>query len=98
MRREGEARCTSLPIGSSEVLASWADKSRLPPALAFTIKYAKNVKLKQPLPPCEVSLCFLGDGAVAQGAFHESLNIAALWDLPCHLYHREQSLGHGNRG
>lgn len=31
----------------------------------------------------EVSVCFLGDGAVAQGSFHESLNLAALWDLPC---------------
>ena len=31
----------------------------------------------------EVTLCFMGDGAVAQGAFHESLNMAALWDLPC---------------
>lgn len=29
------------------------------------------------------SICFLGDGAVAQGAFHESLNLASLWDLPC---------------
>jgi pyruvate dehydrogenase E1 component alpha subunit len=28
------------------------------------------------------ALCFLGDGAVNQGAFHESLNIASLWDLP----------------
>jgi pyruvate dehydrogenase E1 component alpha subunit len=31
----------------------------------------------------EVSLCFLGDGAVAQGSFHESLNIASIWKLPC---------------
>ncbi|HUJ74778.1 MAG TPA: pyruvate dehydrogenase (acetyl-transferring) E1 component subunit alpha [bacterium] len=30
----------------------------------------------------QVSLVFLGDGAVAQGAFHESLNIASLWQLP----------------
>ncbi len=29
-----------------------------------------------------VTLCFLGDGAVPQGAFHESLNLAALWKLP----------------
>ena len=28
------------------------------------------------------ALCFLGDGAVNQGAFHESLNIAALFDIP----------------
>lgn len=27
-------------------------------------------------------LCFLGDGAVNQGAFHESLNIASLFDIP----------------
>ncbi|GAB7006611.1 pyruvate dehydrogenase (acetyl-transferring) E1 component subunit alpha [Nocardioides sp. AN3] len=29
-----------------------------------------------------VTVCFLGDGAVAEGAFHESLNLAALWQLP----------------
>ncbi len=28
------------------------------------------------------ALCFLGDGAINQGAFHESLNLASLWDLP----------------
>ncbi len=29
-----------------------------------------------------VALCYLGDGAVNQGAFHESLNLAALFGLP----------------
>lgn len=42
---------------------------------AFAIKY-RDIKT-------EVSICFLGDGAVAQGAFHESLNSAALLNLPC---------------
>ncbi|MGZ5716195.1 MAG: pyruvate dehydrogenase (acetyl-transferring) E1 component subunit alpha [Caldimonas sp.] len=26
--------------------------------------------------------CFFGEGAVAEGAFHESMNLAALWQLP----------------
>jgi pyruvate dehydrogenase E1 component alpha subunit len=42
---------------------------------AFSLKYKKIKDL--------ASFCFLGDGAVAQGAFHESLNLASLWDLPC---------------
>ncbi|MFI0435160.1 MAG: pyruvate dehydrogenase (acetyl-transferring) E1 component subunit alpha [Parachlamydiaceae bacterium] len=42
---------------------------------AFTLKY-RGVK-------DEVAVCFMGDGAVPQGAFHESLNLASLWDLPC---------------
>lgn len=31
--------------------------------------------------PC-VTVCIFGDGAVAEGEFHESLNLAALWKLP----------------
>lgn len=41
---------------------------------AFALKY-QGIK-------DQVAICFLGDGAVAQGAFHESLNMASLWDLP----------------
>jgi len=29
-----------------------------------------------------VVLCFFGDGAIHQGAFHESLNLAKIWQLP----------------
>jgi acetoin:2,6-dichlorophenolindophenol oxidoreductase subunit alpha len=29
-----------------------------------------------------VVLCFFGDGASNEGSFHESLNLAAIWDLP----------------
>ncbi len=41
----------------------------------FTIKYKQERN--------KVSTCFLGDGAVAQGSFHEALNLASLWSLPC---------------
>jgi pyruvate dehydrogenase E1 component alpha subunit len=30
----------------------------------------------------QVTACFFGEGAVAEGEFHESLNLAALWSLP----------------
>jgi TPP-dependent pyruvate/acetoin dehydrogenase alpha subunit len=30
----------------------------------------------------DVTACFFGEGAVAEGEFHESLNLAALWHLP----------------
>jgi pyruvate dehydrogenase E1 component alpha subunit len=42
---------------------------------AFSIKYLKKKGL--------ASFCFLGEGAIVQGAVHESLNIASLWNLPC---------------
>ncbi len=41
--------------------------------LAYGLKY-KGVK--------GCCLCYLGDGAVNQGVYHESLNLASLWDLP----------------
>lgn len=50
---------------------------------AFTIKYQNKKN--------EVAVCFMGDGAVAQGSFHESLNLAALWNLPC-IYVIENNL------
>ncbi|MCP5529315.1 MAG: thiamine pyrophosphate-dependent dehydrogenase E1 component subunit alpha [Opitutaceae bacterium] len=30
----------------------------------------------------QVAACFFGDGAVAEGAFHEGVNMAAIWQLP----------------
>src|SRR5665811_1615372 len=29
-----------------------------------------------------LTACFFGEGAVAEGAFHEAMNLAALWKLP----------------
>jgi pyruvate dehydrogenase E1 component alpha subunit len=40
---------------------------------AFAIKYQGGD---------QVVVCYFGDGAVAEGEFHESLNLAALWQLP----------------
>jgi pyruvate dehydrogenase E1 component alpha subunit len=34
------------------------------------------------LRPGAVTACFFGEGAVAEGAFHESMNLAAIWQLP----------------
>ncbi|MBS4168871.1 pyruvate dehydrogenase (acetyl-transferring) E1 component subunit alpha [Parachlamydia sp. AcF125] len=50
---------------------------------AFQVKYSGSKN--------EVAICFLGDGAVAQGAVHESLNLASLWSLPC-IYVIENNL------
>ncbi len=41
--------------------------------LAYALKY-------QGIKGC--CLCYLGDGAVNQGVYHESLNLAALWSIP----------------
>jgi len=41
--------------------------------IAFADKYNKTNR---------VTVCYMGDGAVRQGAFHEALNMAMLWKLP----------------
>jgi pyruvate dehydrogenase E1 component alpha subunit len=42
--------------------------------VAFATKYKQTD---------QVTLCFFGEAAVNQGAFHESMNMAQLWKLPC---------------
>ncbi|MCI4666699.1 MAG: pyruvate dehydrogenase (acetyl-transferring) E1 component subunit alpha [Bacteroidia bacterium] len=41
--------------------------------LAYACKYRGEDKL---------AVCMMGDGAVRQGAFHETMNLAMLWELP----------------
>ena len=43
-----------------------------------------------------VTACFFGEGAVAEGEFHESLNLAALWGIAGVVRVREQPLRHGH--
>ena len=38
-----------------------------------------------------ITACFFGEGAMAEGAFHEAMNLAALWQLPV-LYLCENNL------
>lgn len=55
---------------------------------------AKAIKMKG---GDEISICFLGDAANNQGTFHESLNMAKVWNLPV-LYVCENNLyGIGTR-
>src|SRR5262249_49381731 len=53
--------------------------------LAFGARYEWEV-LKRGLdggaPKKKVALCYLGDGALNQGALHEAMNLAGLWGLP----------------
>lgn len=41
--------------------------------IALAIKYKREDR---------VTVCFFGDGAMSEGEFHESLNLASLWKLP----------------
>jgi len=50
-----------------------AGQTPLGAGIAFALKY-KGIK--------GACLCFMGDGAVNQGAYHEALNMAGLWKVP----------------
>ena len=45
--------------------------------LAVGLALANKMQKKQ-----DIVVCFFGEGAVAEGEFHESLNLAQLWQLP----------------
>jgi pyruvate dehydrogenase E1 component alpha subunit len=47
--------------------------------LPVAVGLALAAKLQQ---QPKVVACFFGEGAVAEGEFHECMNLAALWDLP----------------
>jgi len=57
-------------IGTDAIVAGGVP---LATGAAFASRYEKREK---------VVVCFLGDGAVNQGAFHEALNLAGIWKLP----------------
>jgi len=47
----------------------------LPMSVGMALAYKKQQKN-------QISCCFFGEGAAAEGEFHESLNLAALWNVP----------------
>ena len=71
--RGGETHVSSVPhriYGMTGVLGS-----NIP--LATGVAYASKMRGTD-----EVTLCTFGDGTANRGAFHEALNLAAIWDLP----------------
>ncbi len=55
---------------------------------------AKGIKLKG---EDRIAICFLGDAANNQGTFHETLNMAALWQLPVLFVCENNLYGIGTR-
>ena len=51
----------------------WAAGFQWPAGAGYSAKYRGTD---------QVTLCFFGDGAANEGTFHESINMAAAWDLP----------------
>ena len=72
------ARCTcsTCEHGCSAATASSAASCRRRPVPRWPSTTAA------PGPDAEAVICLLGDGTTNIGAFHESLNLAALWKLP----------------
>ncbi len=60
----------------------------------LAVGMAKGIKLKG---GDEISICFLGDAANNQGTFHETLNMAALWELPVLFVCENNLYGIGTR-
>ena len=79
-RRRGRTAAAAAPCtsptrssGSSAPTASWPPACRSPSGAATAAQLRDDDR---------VAVAFFGDGAAAQGAFHEALNLAAVWRLP----------------
>ena len=72
---------------STAAMPSWEAGLPVAVGLALADKMQNNDR---------VTACFFGDGAVAEGEFHESLNLAALWKLPVLFVCENNLLCHGH--
>lgn len=55
--------------------------AQIPVATGVAFASAYDFKLGK-IKEMGVTLCYFGDGAIHQGAFHESLNLAKIWNIP----------------
>jgi pyruvate dehydrogenase E1 component alpha subunit len=69
----GSMHLTDVSVGAYGSFAIVGGHLPIAAGLAFSAQYRGTDG---------VSLCFFGDGATNIGAFHESLNLAAIWKLP----------------
>ena len=60
----------------------------------LAVGIAKGIQMKG---GDEISICFLGDAANNQGSFHESLNMAKIWNLPVLFVCENNLYGIGTR-
>ncbi len=75
--RGGSMLLTDLTVGNLGCSGMVAGSIPIAVGAALGARLAKNGR---------VALTFFGEGATNQGTFHESLNMAALWKLPCILF------------
>ncbi|MDX9865857.1 MAG: thiamine pyrophosphate-dependent dehydrogenase E1 component subunit alpha [Anaerolineaceae bacterium] len=71
--RGGSMHIADVPGGYLGAQGIVAGNIPLAVGVGLTIRNTKSGK---------ICLCFFGDGATNEGAFHESLNMAAIWKLP----------------
>lgn len=69
----GSMHVGDMAVGSLPAIAIVAGGIPIATGMAFAIKYQRKNN---------VVVCFFGDGATNEGAFHEAVNMGAIWNLP----------------
>lgn len=75
--RSGSMLLTDLKVGNLGCSGIVAGGIPIAVGAGLSARLSKNQR---------VAITFFGDGATNQGVFHEALNMAALWKLPCILF------------
>lgn len=69
----GSMHVGDIEVGSVPAIAIVGGGIPIATGIAFALKYKKRNN---------VVACFFGDGATNEGAFHEAVNMGAIWNLP----------------